>query len=273
MILAGVTVNFLIAFVLFYVVIAGQGRISEGPSTTINRIVANSAAADAGLKHGDRIAAVNSTPIHGWDQMKSIIEKNGGKSLDLTVERGQQVVHIEATPHRQAGQGFLGVAPETTFRSVGIFEAVPESFNTMGDVLTGTGAAFEHVPDVFKDLGNVSTPAPTSGPGSKESLERPRSIIGIVDVGSQIAGDVWGMLALLGLISFSLGLINLLPFLPFDGGHAAVVIYEGIASKLKHRTVRVDYRKLLPVTTVFMVLFGAFAISALLLDVRDAIGS
>ena len=70
------------------------------------------------------------------------------------------------------------------------------------------------------------------------------------------------MLALLGLISFSLGLINLLPFLPFDGGHAAVVVYEGIASKIKHRTVRVDYRKLLPVTTVFMVLFVAFAISA-----------
>jgi membrane-associated protease RseP (regulator of RpoE activity) len=80
------------------------------------------------------------------------------------------------------------------------------------------------------------------------------------------------MLALLGLVSFSLGLINLLPILPFDGGHAAVVAYEWVASKVRHRRVRVDYRKLVPVTTVFMVLFLAFALSTILLDVRDAIG-
>ena len=93
----------------------------------------------------------------------------------------------------------------------------------MGKVVTGTGQAFQHVPDVFTGLNKVGTPAPTTGPGAQQSLERPRSIVGIVDVGSQIAGNVWGMLALLGLVSFSLGLINLLPILPFDGGHAAVV--------------------------------------------------
>jgi membrane-associated protease RseP (regulator of RpoE activity) len=142
----------------------------------------------------------------------------------------------------------------------------------MGKVVTGTGQAFQHVPDVFTGLNKVGTPAPTTGPGAQQSLERPRSIVGIVDVGSQIAGNVWGMLALLGLVSFSLGLINLLPILPFDGGHAAVVAYEWVASKVRHRRVRVDYRKLVPVTTVFMVLFLAFALSTILLDVRDAIG-
>ena len=243
-ILAGVTMNFLLAFVLFFIVIAGQGQVSEGPSTTIQTIVHDSAAAAAGLKPGDHVLSANGTRIHDWDQMRSIIEKNGGKQLHLVVERKGQQVDITATPAEDSGLGFLGVSPVNTFRSVGFFEAIPESFNTMGKVITGTGQAFEHVPDVFTALNKVGTPAPTSGPGSRQSLERPRSIVGIVDVGSQIAGNVWGMLALLGLVSFSLGLINLLPVLPFDGGHAAVVLFEWIASKIRGRRVQVDYQKL-----------------------------
>lgn len=271
-ILAGVTMNFILAFVLFFIVIAGQGQVNEGPNTTIQQVVKKSAAATAGLQAGDRVLSADGTTIKNWDQLKSIIERHGGKPIALVVDRKGNEVQLSATPKEDSGYGFLGVSPHEQYRSVGVFEAIPESFNTMGKVLTGTGQAFQHVPDVFTGLNKVGTPAPTSGPGAQQSLERPRSIVGIVDVGSQIAGNVWGMLALLGLVSFSLGLINLLPVLPFDGGHAAVVVFESIASKVRRRRVRVDYRKLMPVTTVFMVLFLAFALSTILLDVRDAIG-
>jgi membrane-associated protease RseP (regulator of RpoE activity) len=271
-ILAGVTMNFLLAFVLFFIVIAGQGQVSEGPSTTISSVVSGSAAKAAGVQKGDRLLSVEGTTIHNWDQVVSIIQKHPGKALQIVVERHGAPVTLTATPREESGVGFLGVSPTTNVRSVGFFEAIPESFNTMGKVLTGTGQAFQHVPDVFKDLNKVGTPAPTSGPAAQQNLQRPRSIVGIVDVGSQIAGNVWGMLALLGLVSFSLGLINLLPVLPFDGGHAAVVIYEWVASKIRGRRIRVDYQKLLPVTYAFMVLFLAFAVSTILLDVRDVIG-
>jgi membrane-associated protease RseP (regulator of RpoE activity) len=270
-ILAGVTMNFLLAFVLFFVVIAGQGQVSEGPSTTIGSIVSGSAAKAAGLEKGDRLVAVDGKAVKNWDGLVSVIQHSGNKPLTITVERDGHTTDIAATPKEEAGIGFLGISPRTNFRSVGFLEAIPESFNTMGKVLTGTGQAFQHVPDVFKDLN--TTPAPTTGPGSQQSLERPRSIVGIVDVGSQIAGNVWGMLALLGLVSFSLGLINLLPILPFDGGHAAVVLFEWIASKIRGRRIQVDYQKLVPITYAFMVLFLAFAVSTVLLDVRDAIGS
>jgi RIP metalloprotease RseP len=271
-ILAGVTMNFILAFVLFFIVIAGQGQVNEGPNTTIEQVVSKSAAATAGLQKGDRVLTADGTAIKNWDQLKSIIEKHAAKPIALVVERKGNEVQLSATPKEDSGFGFLGVSPGENIRSVGFFEAIPESFNTMGKVLTGTGQAFQHVPDVFTGLNKVGTPAPTSGPGAQQSLQRPRSIVGIVDVGSQIAGNVWGMLALLGLVSFSLGLINLLPVLPFDGGHAAVVVFEWIASKVRRRRIRVDYRKLMPVTTVFMVLFLAFALSTILLDVRDAIG-
>src|SRR4051794_40772980 len=58
-ILAGVTVNLLIAFLLFFVVIAGQGRVYDGPNTTVERITTDSAAHEAGLATGDKIIAVN----------------------------------------------------------------------------------------------------------------------------------------------------------------------------------------------------------------------
>jgi membrane-associated protease RseP (regulator of RpoE activity) len=106
--------------------------------------------------------------------------------------------------------------------------------------------------------------------GSRRDLERPRSLVGITDLGSQyIAGNFWQLLFLLASVSLALALFNLIPLLPFDGGHAAVVIYEAIASKVQGRTVRVDFRKLMPVTAVVLALFLMLGISAMALDIRD----
>ena len=64
------------------------------------------------------------------------------------------------------------------------------------------------------------------------------SLIGIVDNGSDIVGsNLWLISLLLGADQLFLGLFNLLPLLPFDGGHAAIATYERIASKVKHRRV------------------------------------
>jgi membrane-associated protease RseP (regulator of RpoE activity) len=98
-------------------------------------------------------------------------------------------------------------------------------------------------------------------------------LIGIVDEGSQIVdGNIWALLWLLGGISLVLALFNMLPLLPFDGGHAVVVGYEWIASKIKHREVRVDFRRLMPVTAVVLAVFLTLGLSAMFLDIRDAVG-
>ena len=103
---------------------------------------------------------------------------------------------------------------------------------------------------------------------------RQRDPIGIVDEGSQIIdGNVWALLWLLGGISLVLALFNVLPLLPFDGGHAAVVIYEWAASKVKGREVRVDFKKLMPVTAVVLAVFLTLGLSAMFLDIRQAVGN
>ena len=129
-VLAGVTVNLIIAFVLFFVVIAGRG-VAEGPSTTVSLVVPQSAAAAAGLQAGDKIVAVDGTPVKKWDALKHAIEQSGGKQLTLTVDRDGRSVTVPATPKKQGGTGFLGVSPTTSFREVTPLGAVPESFSFM----------------------------------------------------------------------------------------------------------------------------------------------
>jgi len=273
-VLAGVTVNLLIAFLLFFVVIAARG-VAEGPSTTVNVVQSGSAAAHAGLREGDRIVAVDGEAVKGWNSLKAAIEANGGNQIVLTVERDGQPVQIEATPKLESGQGFLGVSPTTAFRDVSLLGAVPESFNFMGQLTSGTADSLGKLfsPSGIADYSkNFTSDAPKAG--SQQDLNRPRSLVGIVDEGSSLVGnDVWTLLLLLGNISLILAVFNLLPVPPIlDGGHAAIVVYEWAASKIKHRRVEVDYRKVLPIGVTFFALLMVIALSAMFLDVRQVIG-
>jgi membrane-associated protease RseP (regulator of RpoE activity) len=274
-VLAGVTVNLIIAFLLFFIVIAGQGRVADGPSTTVSSVTPKSAAAAAGLREGDRVVAVDGRQIDGWEQLKAAIESRGGEETTFLVVREGLRIPITATPREQGGQGFLGVAPRTQFRDVGVFEAVPESFRSIGDITVGTAEGIGRIfsPDGVEEYSkNFTSNAPKAG--TPEADARPRSLIGIVDEGSQIIdGNVWALLWLLGGISLVLALFNVLPLLPFDGGHAAVVIYEWAASKVKRREVRVDFRKLMPVTAVVLAVFLTLGLSAMFLDIRQAVGN
>lgn len=274
-VLAGVTVNLIIAFLLFFIVIAGQGRVADGPSTTVSSITARSAAAAAGLREGDKVVAVDGQQIDGWDELKAAIESRGGEETTFLVVRDGLRIPVTATPRERNGQGFLGVAPRTQFRDVGIFEAVPESFRSIGDITVGTAEGIGRIfsPEGVEDYSkNFTSNAPKAG--TPEADARPRSLIGIVDEGSQIIdGNVWALLWLLGGISLVLALFNVLPLLPFDGGHAAVVVYEWAASKVKRREVRVDFRKLMPVTAVVLAVFLTLGLSAMFLDIRQAVGN
>jgi membrane-associated protease RseP (regulator of RpoE activity) len=132
---------------------------------------------------------------------------------------------------------------------------------------TGEGLANLFSPSGVKEYSENFTNAPESG--STADQERPRSIIGIVDLGSDLVdGNIWALLGLLGAINLIVGLFNLIPLLPFDGGHAAVAAYEGIASKVQGKRVQVDYQKLIPVSALVLVVFLTLGVSAMVLDVR-----
>jgi membrane-associated protease RseP (regulator of RpoE activity) len=270
-ILAGVTVNLLIAFLLFFVVIAGQGRVVDGPNTTVSRLVSPSAAVDAGVRIGDRIVAIDGVPVQSWDTLKTLIEKRGGETVAITVARNGTTEDLTATLKEKNGAGFLGVGPGTAYTSVGLVAAVPKSFETIGDVSAATwnGLVDRFTPSGVQTTAKQSFTSAAPAAGSAADQSRPMSLIGFVDNGSQIAGgNLWAILWLLAALSLVLALFNLLPVLPLDGGHAVVVIYEGIASRVKHHRVFVDYRKLIPISVVVLLPLMFLAVSAMVLDIR-----
>src|SRR5262245_28865841 len=105
-ILAGVSVNILLAWLLFTIAIAGQGKLYEGPGRTVARVVKGSAAAEAGLREGDRFVAIDGVRVADWNQLKDAIESRGGQETEFIVVRDGERMEITATPAEQGGQGF-----------------------------------------------------------------------------------------------------------------------------------------------------------------------
>ena len=99
------------------------------------------------------------------------------------------------------------------------------------------------------------------------------SLLGIVNIGAELGEETgWaGVLALLATVNIFLGLINLVPLLPFDGGHIAVATYEEIRTRLRGRPYRVDMAKLMPVTYVVVLLMVGLFMSTLYLDAVDPV--
>jgi len=275
-ILAGVSVNLILAFLLIYVALIGRG-LPDTLEANVSRVVPNSPAAAAGIRDGDRIIAIDGQRLDVDRDIAQALRDRVGQPTTIVAKRGGGTVTVTAVPQERSSSdksGIIGVSvgqSVSSYRSFNPIEAVPESFTTIGQITRDTGAGIGRL---FSPAGieryskNFTGDAPKQG--SPASNERPRSIIGIVDIGGDlVGGNVWSLLFLLGAINLIVALFNLLPLLPFDGGHAAVVIYEQAASKVRGREVRVDFRKLVPVTALVLVVFLTLGLSAMFLDIRQ----
>jgi Zn-dependent protease len=109
---------------------------------------------------------------------------------------------------------------------------------------------------------------------STEGENRILSIYGLVRLGSDVGGvDPLALIGLFAFINIFIGVFNLIPLLPFDGGHVAIAVYENIQEKrLKRRRYFADVTRLLPLTYVVVVLLGLLFVSSLYLDVANPIG-
>ena len=85
-----------------------------------------------------------------------------------------------------------------------------------------------------------------------------------------------GWVSVFGLliaINIFVGLFNLLPLLPFDGGHIAIALYERIASTVRRRRVQVDAAKLMPITVAVVAVLGFIFLSSLFLDITHPVAN
>jgi membrane-associated protease RseP (regulator of RpoE activity) len=274
-VLAGVTVNLLLAYILIYPALVGRG-LPDTLDAKVERVLPDSPAAAGGVRDGDHIIRVAGQQLDVDRDIGDALRDRVGKPTTIVVERGETTTRLVVVPKersRSDRSGIIGVSISqrvASYESFSPIEAVPESFATMGqitrDTAVGIGRLFS--PDGLERYGrNFTGDEPKSGSPAAE--DRPVSIIGIVDIGGElVGGNVYNLLFLLGAINLIVALFNLIPLLPFDGGHAAVAVYEQIASKITRREVRVDFRRLIPVTALVLAVFLTLGLSAMFLDLR-----
>lgn len=226
---AGPAVNIVLAFVILFAVFQ-IGGLQDG-KPVVAETTKGSGAANV-LKKGDKVVAVEGHTyenLSGADRIEKFGElirshKCAGKLTDgcaattpveVAVRRDGKLKTFEITPHynAEAGRMLIGVGWEVSnhWAAVGASEAVNRSTGLMGEVISRTGSVFSHIFESKK----------------REEIS---GVVGISDVGHEAVENGWReAFIILALVSLSLGLINLLPILPLDGGH----IFWAIVEKLR----------------------------------------
>ena len=217
-IFAGPGVNILLAIVLVAVayLIGAPGDVSR----KVDKVQESSPAASMGLKPGDVIIAVNSRPTPDFDAVSERIRGSDGKPITVTVLRdGQVKVLGPARPKQTDGRWILGFEPGWEKRQYGLGGALAHSLD---DNWQATRSIVTFLPRLV------------TGEGRKEVS----SPVGIVDYSSRAVELNFPLyLMILGLISLSLAVLNLLPLLPLDGGHILFSLIEGVRGRAVGREV------------------------------------
>jgi membrane-associated protease RseP (regulator of RpoE activity) len=279
---AGSFMHFALAFVLLLFLAIGIGQANDN-TTTIGSISScvpaslkafdqgscadnrgTAPAKSAGIKPGDKIIAIDGKPVHNWTQLGTAIRAQSARQkMAVTVERDGQTLTLHATPATVPGRNgsYLGIGDAVIFTRSNPIAALTFAGSAFGEVLTGSAEAFAKLPAALPDLfakDRAKTPAANVS-----------SMVGAADIAGQAVASSGGwryavsdLLLILISINIFIGAINLLPLLPLDGGHLAVIFYERIRAWLARLRGKpdpglVDLQKLIPVSVgVFALLIG-----------------
>ena len=279
----------------------------RGRETSTGTVVLGSRLSDAGangiegLVPRDRILAIDGIEVFGWDEVTAAVGDRFGEPLQFIVDPAggsellvvDEAVVLELPPAGVATSGFFGVGPQRYREPTGLLNSAIDAVGGFGSytklILTGMGelVAGGGLQDFVSDTltGEVDSPAEqvSSNVAAEREVairsldtrdpdeQRIISIYGAARLGTQLTDDGFdSVLIFLAGLNISIGLINLIPLPPFDGGHVAVAIYERIRS-IGGRRHQVDYAKLLPVAYGVVVLLLGVGLLAVFRDIIDPI--
>jgi len=274
---AGSFLHFVLGFVLLFSLFAGIGTNQVLP--VINEVVPNSAAQAAGIQAGDEVVAINGKRVTEWYKDVEVIRESKGAELTLVLNRNGEEITVNAAARLTDLDGtkryVLGIVNDVGLKRSGLFVSLKNSATVTQGFLT----------ESVKSLGKLPEKIPALWGATVRGEERDANgLVGVVGV-ARVSGEAVGSdkltpmerLATFVLIVASLnifvGVFNLLPILPLDGGHMAVAIADSIRAffarlRGRPRPVPIDVTVLTPIT---MVVFVVLATLTLLLLVADVI--
>lgn len=285
-VLAGVASHMVVALLLFFLIASVWGvpaTDADGDpiaTTTVGGVAEEladgspSPAQLSGIEAGDTIVTFDGAPVADWEAFAAAAGGNPGASVDIgitregetltlpatlaTVERplydedGEPVLDANGDPITQE-VGFFGVSPTVQMEQLGLFASAGRAFTDLGRAITQSVVGlWEMVVNFPKVLGAAFG-------GNDEVLDtaRPISPIGLV----RISGTVESALLLLALVNVFVGVLNVVPLYPLDGGHFAVALYEKIRGRAP------DVRKLVPVAVTVFAFVVALGLLGIYFDI------
>jgi membrane-associated protease RseP (regulator of RpoE activity) len=304
-VLAGPATHFVMAWIILFVLLVGYGLPSQffdGPvddigevsNWEVSQITDDSAASAAGLEPGDKVVAFDGDPIDNFGQLTDAIQAGevgqevtlgvlrDGETFDATTElvgRPESAGGEKGTPFLGVGPGLvddaepMGALSAAGKATTGVGSVTKQSVVAIGNFFSPSGIS--GFADTVSQGSGDSEPQGSGGGGQvaeePDDSNRMLSILGAVRLGAQLGEEgVAGLLVFFLSINVFVGLLNLVPLLPFDGGHAAVAVYERIRSR-GGKAYHADVTKLLPVAYAVVMGLVVLGVTTLYLDIVNPV--
>jgi regulator of sigma E protease len=218
----GVVTNLALAILTFTVFFSVFGYFQL--TTTIDTVGDGSPAAKAGIQAGDRLVAVDGQRFEDWDRFQMIMARTkAGQTTTITVVRDGATKDIPVTLANRDGHGFLGVSPTGK-------EVHPNVIQSLGQSLRYVWLVFQTILDLFN-------PGTFSG-----TIKNFTGVVGVSVMAEQAAkAGALSYASLIAMLSLSLGIMNMLPLPPLDGGKIVLEIVEGIIGRPLSRNVTLGF--------------------------------
>ena len=292
---AGSFLHFVIGFVLLIVLFASVGitsltnqveRVSECIPQTANEVCSAksvpSPAKNAGIIAGDKIVKVNGLSYQEWSEVVEVIRSSAGKQLDITIDRNGSLIDILVTPASRELDGkeigVLGVVNQVGTITYGPLTAIAKGGSFTIDILQNSVTALISLPSKIPDLVNQTF-------GNQE--RDPEGLVGVVGV-ARVSGEtaetkalttrekIATFILIIASLNIFVGMFNLLPLLPLDGGHMAVAIADGVRNtrakaKGLAKPAPFDVERLTPIPMVVFVVMASLSLLLLTADILNPI--
>ena len=278
---AGSFLHFILGYLLLLLLLVGVGVNQVLP--VINSVSANSAAAAAGFQKGDEIISIDGDRSTDWQDQLDKIRNSKGRDLTFTIKRDGIEQQIVAAPRMTdiddgTSRYVLGIINEFGTKRLDPVTSVTTSAKLTWSFTTASAKALVQLPTKIPALWGQ-----TFG-GEKRDENGLVGIVGVARVSGQAAASgelstserIGTFILIVASLNIFVGLFNLLPILPLDGGHMAVAIADEIRAFIarlrgRARPAGIDVKVLTPITSVVFVILALLTVLLLIADIFNPI--